>query len=214
SLSLPRYMAIIHPLRPRLSAFATKVLIGVIWLLAVVLAFPFFYFSEVADSHGRFICYISFPKDDHSKIYESQLQPLHLLLTPLKIEGTPTEISVGNTFVLLSGQRQPGYCCDLKMHYTIRTTSEVVKMMIVVVCTFAICWLPYHVYFLVYEIDSELFQWKYIQQVYLAVFWLAMSCSMYNPIIYCCLNNSRIPSHSCRGFFWSPFYGPKKYDRL
>lgn len=62
-------------------------------------------------------------------------------------------------------------------------------MMIIVVCTFAICWLPYHVYFLLQLFNSEMFSEKYIQQVYLAILWLAMSSTMYNPIIYCCLND-------------------------
>ena len=62
-------------------------------------------------------------------------------------------------------------------------------MMIVVVCTFAICWLPYHVYFLLHEFFPELFEEKFIQQFYLAIMWLAMSSTMYNPIIYCCLND-------------------------
>lgn len=62
-------------------------------------------------------------------------------------------------------------------------------MMIVVVCTFAICWLPYHVYFLLHQFFPEMFEETYIQQVYLAIMWLAMSSTMYNPIIYCCLND-------------------------
>lgn len=60
--------------------------------------------------------------------------------------------------------------------------------MIVVVLTFAICWLPYHIYFIVTGIYQNVNRWKYIQQIYLASFWLAMSSTMYNPIIYCCLN--------------------------
>lgn len=62
-------------------------------------------------------------------------------------------------------------------------------MMIVVVCTFAVCWLPYHVYFLLHQFFPELFEERYIQQVYLTIMWLAMSSTMYNPIIYYCLNS-------------------------
>uniref|UniRef100_A0A8C6NR86 Substance-P receptor n=1 Tax=Nothobranchius furzeri TaxID=105023 RepID=A0A8C6NR86_NOTFU len=66
---------------------------------------------------------------------------------------------------------------------------KVVKMMIVVVCTFALCWLPYHVYFLLHQFFPEMSEEAFIQQVYLAIMWLAMSSTMYNPIIYCCLND-------------------------
>ncbi|KAI4820906.1 hypothetical protein KUCAC02_028864 [Chaenocephalus aceratus] len=62
-------------------------------------------------------------------------------------------------------------------------------MMITVVCTFALCWLPYHVYFLLHQFFPEMFEERFIQQVYLGIMWLAMSSTMYNPIIYCCLND-------------------------
>lgn len=95
-------------------------------------------------------------------------------------------------------------------------------MMVVVVLTFALCWLPYHIYFVLGSFNIDIYKQNYIQQVsgcssvinyqqwfelvliggthllvshvhllfqvYLAIFWLAMSSTMYNPIIYCCLN--------------------------
>nr|BDP38641.1 fluorescent sensor for neurokinin B [synthetic construct] len=88
-----------------------------------------------------------------------------------------------------------------------------VKMMIIVVVTFAICWLPYHVYFILTAIYQQLNRWKYIQQVYLASFWLAMSSTMYNPIIYCCLNK-RFRAGFKRAFRWCPFIQVSSYDEL
>ena len=86
-------------------------------------------------------------------------------------------------------------------------------MMIIVVVTFALCWLPYHVYFIVTGLNKPLSKWKYIQQVYLSVLWLAMSSTMYNPIIYCCLNSRWVKmkispttttrKHSCRQAYFT-----------
>ncbi|GFO39362.1 substance-k receptor, partial [Plakobranchus ocellatus] len=64
----------------------------------------------------------------------------------------------------------------------------VVKMMIAVVVIFGLCWLPTHIYFILISVINELPLWPYIQQVYLLIYWLAMSNSMYNPIIYCLMN--------------------------
>ncbi|OXB76773.1 UNVERIFIED_CONTAM: hypothetical protein H355_016254 [Colinus virginianus] len=86
-------------------------------------------------------------------------------------------------------------------------------MMIVVVTTFAICWLPYHTYFIVTGIYQQLNRWKYIQQIYLASFWLAMSSTMYNPIIYCCLNK-RFRAGFKRAFRWCPFIELSSHDEL
>ncbi|KAK7161448.1 hypothetical protein R3I94_004206 [Phoxinus phoxinus] len=86
-------------------------------------------------------------------------------------------------------------------------------MMIIVVVTFAICWLPYHVYFLATGWKKELLRSKFIQQIYLSVMWLAMSPTMYNPIIYCCLN-SRFRAGFKQVFRWCPFVRVSDYDEL
>lgn len=66
---------------------------------------------------------------------------------------------------------------------------QVVKMMIVVVIIFAVCWLPTHVFFILSNArPSLLVDMKDLQHVYLVFYWLAMSNSVYNPIIYCCMN--------------------------
>jgi tachykinin-like receptor len=66
---------------------------------------------------------------------------------------------------------------------------QVVKMMIVVVSIFAVCWLPFHIYFILTSFVPQITNTEYIQEVYLAIYWLAMSNSMYNPIIYCWMNS-------------------------
>ncbi|KAF4071314.1 hypothetical protein AMELA_G00271790 [Ameiurus melas] len=91
--------------------------------------------------------------------------------------------------------------------------KQVVKMMIIVVVTFAICWLPYHIYFLITGLNKDLAKNKSIQQVYLSVMWLAMSSTMYNPIIYCCLN-SRFRAGFKRALRWCPFVRLSSYDDL
>ena len=65
---------------------------------------------------------------------------------------------------------------------------QVVKMMIVVVIIFGVCWLPQHVFFLVTNKNEALSRYVHVQHIYLVIYWLAMSNSMYNPIIYCWMN--------------------------
>lgn len=77
---------------------------------------------------------------------------------------------------------------DFQVRSDLSLSPQFVKTMVVVVVTFAICWLPYHLYFILGNFQEDIYCHKFIQQVYLALFWLAMSSTMYNPIIYCCLN--------------------------
>ncbi|NXD46449.1 NK1R protein, partial [Copsychus sechellarum] len=84
-----RYMAIIHPLRPRLSAAATKVLVGLIWLLALLLAFPQGYFSVTAELPGRLVCLVEWPEPGGAasgKAYHFSMTVL-LYLLPLLVIG-------------------------------------------------------------------------------------------------------------------------------
>lgn len=61
--------------------------------------------------------------------------------------------------------------------------------MMVVVALFAICWLPYQLYFILTSFYPSINNFEYIQEIYLFIYWLAMSNSMYNPIIYCWMNS-------------------------
>lgn len=58
-----RYMAIIHPLKPRLSSTSTKVVIALIWIVAVSLAFPQCYYSVTRFYYPRTVCMVDWPDD-------------------------------------------------------------------------------------------------------------------------------------------------------
>uniref|UniRef100_A0A671UQ40 Neuromedin-K receptor n=1 Tax=Sparus aurata TaxID=8175 RepID=A0A671UQ40_SPAAU len=207
AIAIDRYMAIIHPLKPRLSAKATTGVIVCIWSMAVVLAFPLCYFSTTK-TLPQLWAVISF------RFCECLCAWYHIIVTvlvyvlPLVVMGITYTI-VG---VTLWGGEIPGDSSD-NYHGQLRAKRKVVKMMIIVVVTFALCWLPYHVYFIVTGLNKPLNKWKYIQQVYLSVLWLAMSSTMYNPIIYCCLN-SRFRAGFKRVFRWCPFVRISSYDEL
>ncbi|XP_078070309.1 neuromedin-K receptor-like [Mustelus asterias] len=202
AIAVDRYMAIIHPLQPRLSATATKVIIASIWSLAVILAFPQCYYSETKHHPGRVLCLLNWPGDF---IYQIAVLVLVYLLPLVVMAITYTIVGI-----TLWGGEIPGDTSE-NYHEQLKAKRKVVKMMIVVVFTFTICWLPYHIFFLVSKQHPHVNKWKPIQQVYLAVFLLAMSSNMHNPIIYCCLN-SRFRAGFKRAFRWCPFIEFSSYD--
>jgi len=74
--------------------------------------------------------------------------------------------------------------------------TQVIKMLVVVVSLFAICWLPLHAFILLIDFRPDITEYETISQkhffvvVYSAVHWLAMSNSCVNPIIYGFLHDS------------------------
>ncbi|XP_021230726.1 substance-P receptor isoform X1 [Numida meleagris] len=210
AIALDRYMAIIHPLQPRLSATATKVVIGVIWLLAFLLAFPQGYYSVMEELPGRLVCLVAWPEHStnvYGKTYHFCMTVLIYFLPLLVIGCAYTVVSI-----TLWASEIPGDSSD-RYHEQVSAKRKVVKMMIIVVCTFALCWLPYHIYFTLQYFNPEWYLQKFIQQVYLAVMWLAMSSTMYNPIIYCCLND-RFRVGFKHAFRWCPFVSAGEYEGL
>ena len=66
---------------------------------------------------------------------------------------------------------------------------QVVRMFIIVFSIFAFCWLPYHGYFIYAYHNNSITASNYVQHMYLAFYWLAMSNAMVNPLIYYWMNN-------------------------
>ncbi|XP_074088530.1 substance-K receptor [Macrotis lagotis] len=212
AIAVDRYMAIIHPFQPRLSTLSTKVIIGAIWLVASGLAFPQFFYSTVTVDEGVTKCIVDWPEDGKVKhlmyhltvIILTYFLPLAVMFVTYSIMGVTLwrQVVPGNQPVGV--QQRPRH---------IAAKKRFVKTMVVVVVTFAICWLPYHLYFILGTFYQDIYCHKFIQQVYLALFWLAMSSTMYNPIIYCCLNQ-RFRSGFRLAFRCCPWVTPPDEDKL
>ncbi|XP_054869152.1 substance-K receptor isoform X1 [Amphiprion ocellaris] len=215
AIAVDRYMAIIHPLKPRLSSTSTKVVIALIWIVAILLAFPQCYYSVTRFYYPRTVCMVDWP-DDYGGTHQLSYQYAVILLIyllPLLVMLVTYSL-VGRS---LWGGHIPGEASD-HYHSQITAKRKVVKMMVVVVTTFALCWLPYHIYFILGSFNRDIYKQHYIQQVYLAIFWLAMSSTMYNPIIYCCLNQSlslcRFRAGFRHAFAWCPFIKVSEEDKM
>ena len=61
-------------------------------------------------------------------------------------------------------------------------------MFAVVVTIFMVCWAPYHMYFIYSYHNPNITKIPYISHIYLAFYWLAMSNTCVNPIIYYWMN--------------------------
>ncbi|KAA0702259.1 putative G-protein coupled receptor 83 [Triplophysa tibetana] len=67
-----------------------------------------------------------------------------------------------------------------------RKRKRTIKMLMIVVAVFAVCWFPLNCY--VVLLSSQVIQSN--NTIYFSFHWLAMSSTCYNPFIYCWLNKS------------------------
>lgn len=65
---------------------------------------------------------------------------------------------------------------------------QVVRMFIAVVSIFGICWLPYHMFYVYAYHNPMMTSSAYVPHLFLGFYFLAMSNTMVNPIIYYWMN--------------------------
>ncbi|GAB0086197.1 tachykinin-like peptides receptor 99D [Sergentomyia squamirostris] len=87
----------------------------------------------------------------------------------------------------LWGSRSIGEHTERQLE-SMKSKKKVVRMFIIIVTIFGICWLPYHLFFIYAYHNNQVTSTSYVQQMYLAFYWLAMSNAMVNPLIYYWMN--------------------------
>ncbi|XP_028028937.1 tachykinin-like peptides receptor 99D isoform X2 [Bombyx mandarina] len=204
AISVDRYVAIMSPLQPRLGKRATLGITAAIWAWSSFISSPnLIYFTtenvSLPDGTIRCVCYSHWPDGMTTRSrLEYAYNVLFMVLTyfmPI-IAMTYAYSRVG---VELWGSQSIGECTQRQLD-NVKSKRRVVKMMIVVVVIFAVCWLPFHVYFVVTSYYPDVVSYPHIQEIYLGIYWLAMSNSMYNPIIYCWMNSKF--RRGFKQFFW------------
>eukprot|EP00914_Ancora_sagittata_P000290 GHVO01000807.1.p1 GENE.GHVO01000807.1~~GHVO01000807.1.p1 ORF type:complete len:387 (+),score=24.43 GHVO01000807.1:235-1395(+) len=190
AIAIDRYMAIIHPLKPRMGAGTILGLIVIIWITSIAVALPTLIVAETFTitylvSGDRTICLLNWPDGpgNSSDLAYNIFLMLVTYFIPLLILGV-TYLKVG---ISLWGSQAIGERIA-RQEETVRSKRRVVKMMIVVVLIFGVCWLPQNILILLSLTVDGLTQRTYLQHIYMIVYWVAMSNSMYNPIIYCWMN--------------------------
>ncbi|CAM1331981.1 Uncharacterised protein g10733 [Pycnogonum litorale] len=192
AMCIDRYVAIIYPLRPRMSKKIAWIVIATIWLGASILSVPMLIYSTTDTFHFkdgtyRTVCWIVWP-DGPSQVslydYRYNIVFLHLTyVIPISLMAF-AYTKMGRT---LWGSRGIGEHISAQST-NIRSKQRVVKMFIVVVALFAFCWLPYHFCFIYGHYDKTIFMYDAMQHLFLGFYMLAMSNTVYNPIIYYWMN--------------------------
>ena len=77
---------------------------------------------------------------------------------------------------------------------------------------FAVCWLPYHTYFLYSFYNPSIMRAWYTPHMFLAFYWLAMANSCVNPMVYYAMNTRYSPPRQYKFKVFIPFQSPKFYQ--
>ncbi|CAB3402111.1 unnamed protein product [Caenorhabditis bovis] len=186
ALSWDRCQAVVNPLKKRpLSRRRSLIAISCIWLISTITALPFALAANVSTIYMydlessklvvRKLC--ASPVNsmfDHMLFFIQYAVPLFVLsftFARIAMAFRTTDEATGN---------------NSKANNHTRAKSKAVKMLALMVFAFMFCWLPYHLYH-TFEL-SNFIAGPNAKYIYLAIYWVAMSSSAYNPIIYCFAN--------------------------
>ncbi|XP_029038588.1 RYamide receptor-like isoform X2 [Osmia bicornis bicornis] len=189
AISIDRYIAIMWPLRPRLSKRQAQLLILGVWILAMVISFPIAVVSKLSQPSLRYercnqyVCLEVWPSMENRYYYSIALLVLQYVIPIMVLVFTYTSIAV-----MVWGKRPPGEAENVRDQRMARSKRKMVKMMVTVVIVFTICWLPFNILMLIMDNNEALNNWAGLPLVWMALHWLAMSHSCYNPVIYCWMN--------------------------
>jgi hypothetical protein len=192
AMSVDRYIAIIHPLKPKLTRRQCRILIGLLWTFSITFSSPIF-----IDMHIRHTC---FHRDFNHTIEYSQIICESLGL-PASLQTAYNIATITVTYLLplcvlsiiyvrlgwrLHQSRAPGEAHSERDAKIKKSKQKVIKMCFVVVIMFGVCWFPMQLYTNIispYLLDG-MFDQTYLPHVYFAFHLMAMSNSCVNPAIY------------------------------
>ncbi|KAG1714497.1 Tachykinin-like peptides receptor 99D [Nymphon striatum] len=159
------------PLKPRMSKGVTLCIAGVIWVASAILSSPNIAYSttkleKFSNGQERTICYTVWPDGPSPLSYQEYIYNVIILLVTYVLPISSMTYTYSRIGKELWGSQSIGECTDRQLE-NVKSKRRIVKMMIVVVVIFAVCWLPYHVYFLVSHHYPEISDLPFIQHIYL-----------------------------------------------
>ena len=188
-VSLERFCAVVYPLRYIKWIHNKKLLSCVIWLtsFAYMVTYLFIHRVNLYDD-GTYLCQLEWDREFHPvhspQIFYTSIT-LALYLLPLLC------ISFMYLTIIrkLCRRRVPGNRSVRNRRAVQRSRHSVIKMLLVVLAVFFLCWLPAHIMHILINFDYPTFQ-RLSPWTVMIGFWISHANSAINPYIFITMNQS------------------------
>ena len=188
-IALDRQRVLLYPLRPRILKSGGLIVVAIIWIVSIIMSLPFGIYSK--KETVRFVvetairCRSTYP----SQKFEQYLTVVTIILQyilPLIIIA----VTYGRIVRRIWERTDLGAVTANQHACRSKHKKKSIKMLMIVVIVFAVCWMPLNLYHLLTDLhpDSETFQ--YSSTAFFVCHWVAISSTCYNPFIYCWLNEA------------------------
>ncbi|XP_045212427.2 RYamide receptor-like [Mercenaria mercenaria] len=203
AIGIDRFMAVMFPLRSRLTKKRAKYVIIIIWVCSTALSSVQFKVARANDYGGGIIaCQEQWDNMNDRKIYTVFIFVITYLIPLLILSITYSIVGI-----LLWKRISPGNRDHARDMHQLRSKRKVVKMLIIVVAMFGVCWFPLHLFMLLLDFHPEILtsvSMETLTTLFITFHWLAMSNSFANPIIYGFTNESFRADLVTLFYMWFP----------
>lgn len=189
-ISLDRFFAIVYPFRRSRIIKKISITITAIWLTSAILLGPFLYIYKIQpDKTGSYRCMVSFGENinetfENMRIYNTVVFAV-LYFAPLILIAL-FYLAICRKLWL---RKIPGNPSATNLRSANKSKKRSIKMLIIIVLVFAICWLPVHImhYYIFYRNDIYKSFPRYVS---LVAFFVSHANSAINPFLYITLNKN------------------------
>ena len=180
-----------HPLKPRMTTYTACLVLLFIWLVSLAVVIPTALYSK---THGYFNDQVSSVQCGESWPNSRAMKAYVLILVTGEFLIPLTIMSVAYCLIArkLWFRRVPGgHVTEQQAMAAESSKRRTIRLLIIVVALFALCWAPYHLFAILRDIVLPSYQESH-HTTFLTVFYLvealAMSNSMFNTLIYVVFN--------------------------
>ncbi|XP_070544242.1 substance-P receptor-like [Ptychodera flava] len=188
-----RYFAILHPLRARITERNTGIVVVIVWVVAILINVPIAIYSIYEEHVWDDGVYQSFCYED-LEWESSRKEDVYTMCLFILVYILPLGImlfaylSIGRKLWIT---RAPGERIESTTVTQDKLKRKVIRMLIVVVVTFALCWLPYQIFMVWEDWGPDLgIPHPIKNNIFFFCLWLGYANSALNPLIYCGFNEN------------------------
>ncbi|XP_077988511.1 prokineticin receptor 2-like [Glandiceps talaboti] len=193
-IAVERYYVIFHPLTPRLQKRAVVIIIGVIWIVSFIVSIPTPMFIDIGNwKDYRDDSTVYYCSEFWSDIVAAKAYILFLTVAEYLIPMVIMTVTYLSIVRKVWFHRTPGndYSTHRQREMIIDHKKKTIRMLIIVVISFGVCWGPYHGYNItIHFFQDDLFHGSNNMTLFYVVESIAMFNSLINTIVYFLMNES------------------------
>ncbi|NXM27936.1 PKR2 protein, partial [Oxyruncus cristatus] len=192
AIAVDRYLAIVHPLKPRMHYQTATLLIALVWIVSILVAIPSAYFATET---------VLFKVKNQEKIFCGQIWPVDqqiyyksYFLFIFGIEFVAPVITMTLCYARISRElwfkAVPGFQTE-QIRKRLRCRRKTVMVLMCILTAYVLCWAPFYGFTIVRDFFPTIFvKEKHYLTAFYIVECIAMSNSMINTMCFVTVKNN------------------------